>query len=432
MSAFVQAGAGVAKLMPIADDLIYQKRTSCRACEGNRLHLFLSLGPTPLANSFLRSVEDFTGEPSFPLDVYFCETCSLVQVLDVIHPEVLFRNYIYVTGTSDTMAVHNSGYARAVTDLLKLGQQDLVVEVASNDGSLLKRFQQYGVRTLGVEPARNIAQMACADGVQTIDRFFNASTAKDIWHSHGPARAVIANNVLAHVDEPKDFLCGCRELLADDGMVIVEVPYLGELLDRLEYDTIYHEHLCYFSVTALLRLCSEARLSVIQIDRVPVHGGSLRMFAGREEHYGNHASEVLAWVDRERNTGLLGLGRYQLFAEAVRENRRSLLELLWKLNRAEKSIAGYGAPAKGNTLLNYCKIDTRLIPFTVDRNGMKIGLYTPGVHLPVRPVSALLECQPDYLMILAWNFADEIIHQQHEYRARGGQFILPVPEPRIV
>jgi hypothetical protein len=410
----------------------HHKRISCRVCGGHQLDPFLSLGPTPLANSFLRSPDEFIAERYFPLDVYFCETCSLVQLLDVIDPELLFSKYIYVTGTSDTVAMHNVGYAKKLIDLLHLGMNDLVVEVGSNDGSLLKNFQIYGIETLGVEPAVNIAEIANAQGVRTINTFFNYETARKIREKYGPARVVIGNNVLAHVDDVKDFLNGFKALLTDDGLISIEVPYLRELFERLEYDTIYHEHLSYYSVSTLIRLCDTVGLSIIGINRVPVHGGSICMTAGLPEKYGGHTNNVLEFVKEEHDMGLTANKSYQRFGELVDNNRQSLLGLLASLKNAGKTIAGYGAPAKGNTLLNFCGIDTSQIPYTVDKNPMKVGLYTPGMHIPVLPVSALLERQPDYVLILAWNFADEIIEQQQDYRRRGGQFIIPIPEPKVL
>jgi hypothetical protein len=406
-------------------------RTECRACGGADLRKFLELGPQPLANAFPRTPDDFAGEERYPLDVYFCEQCALVQLLDVIDPEVLFRDYIYVTGTSDTIAAHNVKYAQAVVERLELGADDLVVEIASNDGSLLSCFQTHGVRTLGVEPATNIAEIARGRGIETVNRFFDVEAAADVREEYGAAKAVIGNNVFAHVDETRGFLRGCRDLIADDGLVIIEVPYLREMIDKLEYDTVYHEHLCYFSVTALKTLCESAGLSLVRIDRVPVHGGSIRMWAGRRESHPAHSADAMAMIAEEESLGLTTFPRFEQFAADVEENRRAVRALLASILESGTSVVGYGAPAKGNTLLNYCGIDTAVLPYTVDKSPLKTGRYTPGMHLPVRETSALLEDQPDYVMILAWNFADEIMRQQSEYAARGGRFIIPIPSPRI-
>lgn len=412
--------------------MVHHKRTTCRGCNGADLRPFLYLGPQPLANSFLKSEQEFSAEASYPLDVYFCEDCSLVQLVDVIDPSVLFRNYIYLTGTSDTIAEHNKRYSATVVDYLKMDNDSLVVEVASNDGSLLKCFKELGVKTLGIEPATNIADIARSAGIDTVNEFFNLETAKTVRASHGQASAVIGNNVMAHVDETQDFLSGAKHLLSPEGLVIIEVPYLGEFMDRLEYDTVYHEHLCYFSITALLRLCDEVGLSMVRVDHVPVHGGSIRMYAGNKAHYTEHARDVLDAAATEAKAGLTGFSRYQEFAQSVEENRRSLRSLLTELKEQGKTVVGYGAPAKGNTLLNYCGIDTELLPYTVDKSPMKVGLFTPGMHIPVLPVETLLEKQPDYVLILAWNFAEEIMRQQQEYKQRGGRFIIPLPEPKIV
>lgn len=386
----------------------------------------------PLANSFLRTPEEFAAEPFFPMGVYFCADCTLVQLLDVIDPEVLFRHYLYVTGTSETIARHNVAYAQTVVDLLSLGAADLVVEVASNDGSLLRCFQTHGVRTLGVDPALNVAEIARARGVETVAEFFSLETAVSLRQSHGPAKAVIGNNVLAHVDDTPNFLSGFKHLIDHDGLVIIEMPYLRNLLEGLEYDTIYHEHLCYFSVNSLLALCDCVGLSLVRIDYVPVHGGSLRMYAGRPEHYGGHGDAVLAWADEERQQGMTSLARYERFAQEVADSRTKLMGLLRALLADGKVIAGYGASAKGTTLINYCGIDTAVLPYTVDKSPLKVDLYTPGTHIPVLPVDVLLEKQPDYLLILAWNFADEIMRQQQTYHDRGGKFIIPIPSLRVV
>jgi hypothetical protein len=390
------------------------------------------LGPTPLANSFLETPAEFATELQFPLDLYFCEECSLVQLLDVIDPEVLFRNYIYVTGTSDTITAHNESYAETVTQLLCLRADDLVVEVASNNGQLLQSFKRRGVRTLGIEPAENIAAIARAAGVETISEFFDSAIAPKVLASYGPAKAVIGNNVLAHVDNTKDFLLGCKSLLAPDGLVIIEVPYLRDFLNHLEYDTVYHEHLCYFSVTSLMHMCDAVGLSLVRVDHVPVHGGSLRIYAAHQESHREHAPEVRRVADEERAAGMSTFATYEQFACDVQGSRKALLELLCEIKQAGKTVAGYGAPAKGNTLLNFCGIDSQQLTFTVDKNPLKVGLYTPGTHIPVQPVAAVLEKQPDYLLILAWNFADEIMRQQVAYQERGGRFIIPIPKAKVI
>ena len=419
-------------MMPVEQRPVHRVRDDCRGCGGRRLERFLALGDQPLANAFPRDPAEFASERAYPLDVYFCADCALVQLVDVIDPELLFRDYIYVTGTSTTIAAHNVEYARTVVELLDAKGDDLIVEVASNDGSLLRRFAEHGVRTLGVEPATNIASLARVAGIETVNEFFDLTTAKALRERFGPAKAVIGNNVLAHVDGTRDFLAGFRALLADDGLGIVEVPYLAELVDRTEYDTVYHEHLCYFSVTALARMCDAVGLRIVRVDHVPVHGGSIRMYASPAAAGETHSAEVQALMAEERARGLTSAETFRSLAAAVERQKRELVALLERLRDAGKTVAAYGAPAKGNTLLNYCGIGTDLVAYTVDRNPMKVGRYTPGMHLPVMPVKTLLEEQPDYVLILAWNFADEVMEQQREYREAGGRFILPIPEPKVV
>ncbi len=408
---------------------VHHRRTQCRACGVASLRPFLALGNQPLANAFLRTKAEIAQEQFFPLDVYFCETCSLVQLADVIDPEVLFGHYIYVTGTSETIAAHNVKYAQAVVEQLSLGPADLVVEIASNDGSLLTCFTGHGVRTLGVEPARNIAEMARARGIDTVNEFFNSATAKAVREKYGAAQAVIGNNVLAHVDKTRDFLDGARSLISDTGRIIVEVPYAQDMLDRREYDTVYHEHLCYFSITSLARLGREVGLGVVRVDRMPVHGGTIRVWFAKDVP---NAESVEAMMAEERKIGLTMFAAWEAFGRAAAENKTALRLLLEQLRSDGRTVAGYGAPAKGNTLLNYCGVDTALLPYTVDRNPLKVGTMTPGMHIPVLPVETLLTRMPDYVLILAWNFADEIVRQQHQYQERGGRFILPIPSPRVI
>ena len=410
---------------------VHRLRTSCRCCGGSDLTRFLKLGPTPLANSFLDSPNQ--PEERYPLDLYYCADCSLVQLLDVIDPEVLFRDYIYVSGTSPTMREHFQRYAAEVAEYLALQPGELSMEAASNDGTLLAVFQQdHQSRVLGIEPARNIAAIARARGVDTVEEFFSLETARKVKAGHGAARALMGNNVLAHVDDPVGFLQGGAEIISEDGAVVIEVPYLGHLLERVEYDTVYHEHLSYFSVTALARMFELAGMRLARIDRVDVHGGSIRLYGKKESVQPRHADGVLAWIAQEKRSGMTSLECYRTLAVQVQENRRAIRALLEQLQADGKTVAAYGAPAKGNTLLNYCNLDRQLVAFTVDRSPHKVGKYTPGSHLEVLPVGALLERQPDYVLMLAWNFAEEILKQQAEYRSRGGKFILPVPTPEVI
>ncbi len=411
---------------------LHRRIAACRGCAGTGLEPILDLGRQPLANAFLRDPAEFDGERRFPLVVHACPDCGLVQLVDVIDPEVLFAHYLYVTGTSTTIAAHNRRYAADVQALLALRPEDLVIEVASNDGSLLRCFQELGVRVLGVEPARNIAALAVASGVPTETVFFGREQGGALRARHGAARAVIGNNVLAHVDDTCGFMAGAAALLADDGLAIFEVPYLGEMIARLEYDTIYHEHLCYFSVTALMRLAERAGLRIVRVDRVPVHGGSIRVHCAPARVAAGHGAAVTAMADAERDAGLTHPEGLRDFARRVADSRDVLRALLSDLGSRGATVAAYGAPAKGNTLLNYCGIGTDLVAFTVDRSPLKTGLFTPGMHLPVLPVDTLLERQPDYVLILAWNFEAEIVEQQAEYRRRGGRFIVPVPAARIL
>ncbi len=413
-------------------DSTYSRRTTCRACEQSTLHTFLSLGPQPLANALPAHPSDFKTERMYPLDLALCTTCGLVQIHDVVDPDVLFGHYLYVTGVSSTIHDHNRKYATEVVQRLELTEDDTVVEVASNDGSLLKRFQELGVSVLGVEPARNIANMANAAGVPTENVFFGESVAHQLRESHGAAAAVVGNNVLAHVNDTVDFLKGMAALLRVGGRGIVEVPYLGEFVNRLAYDTVYHEHHCYFSVSALMFVAERAGLRVVDVREVAVHGGSIRVYFARAEDVDTHGNVALEFAAREKARGLLDPDRYDRFAVEVADQKEGLLALIAELRRDGCQVAAYGAPAKGHTLINYCGIGPELVPFTVDKNPLKVGRFTPGTHIPILPVEAIAERKPDVLLLLPWNFADEIMDQQAGFRAAGGRFLIPIPNPRLV
>ena len=419
--------------VPHADiSRVHHRRETCRVCASGPLDVFLSFGLMPLANAFLRSPDEFADEARYPLDVARCGTCSHVQLVDVIDPGVLFNDYLYVTGTSETMKAHNADHVSALVRELDLGAADLVVEVASNDGSLLRCFQDAGTRTLGIEPASNIAAVAAENGVETLTTFFDSASADEIVAGYGQARVVIAKNVLAHVDDPADFLLGCARVAGLQGVIVIEVPYLTDMIQRGEYDTIYHEHLSYFSMRSLLRLCESVALVVVNVERLTIHGGSLRLTLKSSPTSVKHCAEAEILVAAEIGARLDRVERYEEFAADAARNREGVREMLEQMQREGQSIAAYGAPAKGNTLLNWCRIDTSLVEFTVDMNPLKVGMFTPGMHLPVQPVSALLSRQPDRALILAWNLAAEIKSQQREYRERGGRFMIPIPHPQLV
>lgn len=422
----------------------HQRRATCRVCGDARLRVFLDFGPMPLANAFLRTTQDYADERAYPLQVCLCEGCSLVQTPDVVDREILFRSGPYLTGISTEMREHFRTFARRVVERVGLEPGDVVLEIGSNDGTLLERFREEGVEALGIEPAREAALAARKKGIETIERFFDRAHASRLRAERGGFRAVVASNVLAHVEQPAEFLAGCRMLVegagggaggTGGGCVVFEVPWLGDLVERLEYDTIYHEHQSYFSVTALDRVAQEAGLVIDHVEHVPVHGGSLRVWTSARTGPRTHAAAAAEWAERERAMGIAGptcIERLSRFAAEVHENRHGLVTLLKTLKKGGARIAACGAPAKSTTLLNHARIGTNLVEFTVDSNPLKVGSLTPGMHLPVLPATALEERRPDYALLLAWNLADEMRTQQAGWLAHGGRFIVPIPRPEVL
>jgi len=408
------------------------KVEKCRICESADLHFFLKLGPTPLANRFIRPGQEHESEPSYPLDVCLCKKCGLVQLGFVVPPEILFRDYIYFSSTSATIRSHFAGLAEEVLDKFA-SKNDLVVEIASNDGVLLKNMLGKGVRPLGVEPATNIAKVANEAGVETLNDFFNSQTAGKILTGRGAAKVIIANNVFAHIPDLNDCVMGMELLLCKDGAVIIEFPQLYDLYRNLEFDTVYHEHLSYFSIKPLIYLFSKFGMELFDAKRFPVHGGTLRIYVQKKggPHKVNSAG-LAALVSAEEKAGLYSPAAYDKFAADVEHLRTELVSLLSSLREKGKKVAIYSAPAKGNTLLNYCKIGTELVDYAVDMSPAKQGLLTPGMHIPVFGLDKLRTDRPDYLLILAWNFKDEIISQQAEFARAGGRFIIPIPKPQII
>lgn len=409
-----------------------QPPPTCRSCGAAGLAPILDLGRTPLANTLLTAEQRGAPEAAYPLELVLCPDCALVQITETVPPEVLFRDYLYFSSFSDTMLRHAEGLVGELIEERGLGSESLAAEVASNDGYLLQFYKRAGVPVLGIEPARNVARVAVEErSIRTVTEFFGEALGRELAARGERADVLHANNVLAHVADLNGFVSGMRHFLKGDGVAVIEAPYVKDLADRCEFDTIYHEHLCYFSLTALERLFRRHGLEVTGVERLAIHGGSLRV---RVQHAG--AAEPCEGVRRllaeERDWGVGDAGFYRAFAARVELLKGSLRGLLSELKGGGSRVAAYGAAAKGSTLLNYFGIGRETLDFVADRSTYKQGRFMPGVHVPVVEPERLLEEMPDYVLLLTWNFAEEILEQQAEYRRRGGRFIIPVPEVRVV
>ncbi len=405
----------------------------CRSCGSADTRRVLSLGRMPLANALPAEPVATTAEPTYPLELAFCPTCALVQITESVPPDALFRDYLYFSSFSDTMLAH----AKELTDRLvhdrHLDAGSLAMEIASNDGYLLQYYKQRGVPVLGIEPARNIARVAVEErGIPTLSEFFDRALAERLVQEHKRADVLHANNVLAHVPDLSGFVAGIRAVLKDPGIAVIEVPYVREMIDRVEFDTIYHEHLSYFSVTAVERLFANNDLRLVDVERLAIHGGSLRLTAARPDGGSIRSRRVDDLLRDEEAAGMTQLAYYADFAARVAKLKEEVCSTLAKLKAEGKRIAAYGAAAKGSTLLNFFGIGRETLDYVVDRSPHKQGRYLPGVRVPILPPSKLLEDAPDYTLLLAWNFADEILEQQKAYRAKGGRFLIPVPHVRVV
>ncbi|MBI4548201.1 MAG: class I SAM-dependent methyltransferase [Ignavibacteriae bacterium] len=406
------------------------KRT-CLGC-GNQLpESFLNLGKMPLANAYVSPEKAGSPEPTFPLAVAYCPVCHLVQLTETVPPEEMFTQYLYFSSFSDCFLTHAREMADEFIKRFQLNAHSQVLEIGSNDGYLLKHFHRRGIRSLGIEPAKNIAAQAQRQGIPTLNRFFNAGAVEEILRIFGKADLIIGNNVLAHIPGINEFLQAVNACLRPWGVVVFEFPHLKAMLDKIEFDTIYHEHVFYLSLSALKVLVERAGLQLFDVTRHRVHGGTLRVFLQKMQKQ-PITSNVETIIADEVAAGLTDPERYTSFSRDVASLKQQLLSLLHDLKAAGKRIAAYGAPAKGNTLLNYCGIGSDLLEFTVDRSPHKQGLLTPGMRLPIRDLSYLVKTAPDYTLILPWNLAAEIIAQQTDYIHKGGSFIIPVPKPTII
>ena len=406
------------------------KLTHCRSCASDRLITFLDLGVQPIANALLEADELQTPEPEFPLELALCEDCALVQVTETIPPEVLFaKDYPYFSSFSPALLEHSREHALAVLAERKLDSDSLVVEIASNDGYLLKNFVAAGIPVLGIDPAEGPVKAARERGVPTQQAFFGTAVAHELVAQGKRADVMFANNVVAHVDAINDFVGGFAVLLKDDGIARLECAYLRDLIEKCEFDTVYHEHLFYHSLTALRPLFRRHALYLNDAERLSIHGGSLRITVSKQP------GESARLIQLQQEEDALGMGKrsyYTSFSERVGRLRTELVALVQDLRARKARLAAYGAAAKGATLLNYVKLEAGALEYVVDRNTHKVGKYMPGVRLPIRPVDSLIADRPDYVLILAWNFGAEIIEQNRAYTEAGGRFIVPVPEPKIV
>ena len=405
----------------------------CRICGALLRHTFVDLGVSPLCESYLRRDQLDQMEAFYPLHVFVCERCFLVQLQEYVRREAIFSEYAYFSSYSDTWLEHARQYTEDMVRRFELHAGSSVVELASNDGYLLRNFVARGIPVLGVEPAANVADVAIREGVPTRVAFFGRALAEQIVAEAGRADLVVANNVLAQVPDLNDFVAGMRLLLAPGGVITVEFPHLLRLIRENQFDTIYHEHFSYFSLITAQSLFDRHDLVVFDVEELPTHGGSLRIYVRhREDDSKPVAARVVALRGREVDEGFTRIESYAQFADQVKRTKWKLLDFLIGIKRDGQSIVGYGAPGKGNTLLNYCGIRTDFLDYTVDKNPYKHGKFTPGTHIQIFAPAKILETKPDYLLILPWNVKDEIVHQMAAIRAWGGKFVVPIPEVSVI
>ncbi len=404
----------------------------CRLCGARLTRTFVDLGMSPLCESYVSADQLDQVEAFYPLHVRLCSSCLLVQLPEYVSGEAIFSDYAYFSSYSDSWVAHAKRFADSVVDRLALTADCLVTEVASNDGYLLQHFSALGIPVLGIEPARNVAEAAQSRGIPTTVQFLGSTTGGDIAERHGRADLVVANNVFAHVPDIRDFAAGLRGLVKDTGIVTLEFPHLLRLIQRRQFDTIYHEHYSYLSLLTASRALATARLRVVDVEELETHGGSLRVYARPDVHPGEPSTRVKALLDEEDLAGLHTLSGHTGFASEVLRIKSDLLGFLLNAAREGRSVAGYGAPGKGNTLLNHCGIRSDLVEYTVDRSPVKQGKFLPGTHIPIHAPDRLAETRPDYVLVLPWNLKDEISQQLSYVRSWGARLVFPIPELEVL
>jgi hypothetical protein len=406
---------------------------SCRFCGAALRNVFVDLGMSPLCETYISREQLQQMEPFYPLCAYVCARCFLVQLEEFVPPGGIFAEYAYFSSYSDSWVEHARQYCQSMAARFGIGRSSRVIEIASNDGYLLQHFVAQGVPVLGVEPAANIAEAAIARGIPTVVKFFGRATARELAAEFGKPDLLLGNNVLAHVPDLNDFVAGMKLLLGERGFITMEFPHLLELMQHNQFDTIYHEHFSYFSFTTVTEVFRRHGLTLFDVERLPTHGGSLRIYARHAEDDSRPVSaRTQELIALEERAGLADLATYAAFAEQVRETKRALLEFLIAARRAGKRVVGYGAPGKGNTLLNYCGIGTDFLDFTVDRNPYKHGKYTPGTRIPILPPEELSAARPDYVLILPWNLKDEILATVGNTPGLNARFVVPIPRVEVV
>ncbi len=406
---------------------------NCRFCGSALKHSFVDLGMSPLSNSYIKSENLQKMEPFYPLHAFVCKKCFLVQLPEFESPEAIFSDYAYFSSFSDSWLLHAKTYTRLMVERFGFNEDSLIVEIASNDGYLLQYFKEKDVPVLGIEPAKNVAKVAIKAGIPTITEFFGMKTAVELARCGEKADLLLGNNVLAHVPDLNDFVKGLKVLLKEKGIITMEFPHLQKLMEMNQFDTIYHEHFSYFSFTTVHQVFKTHGLILFDVQELPTHGGSLRIYGCHAEDSSKLMTErVSELLDREETKGFRNLDLYLSFAEKVKETKRNILEFFIQAKKKGEIIVGYGAPAKGNTLLNYCGIKTDFIDYTVDRSPYKQGLFLPGTHIAICSPDEIKKSKPDFLVILPWNLKDEIVEQMQSIREWGGEFVTFIPQVEII